>query len=216
MSPDPGDCLAYKGTGEGRGRPVSDTVIPLSGWGRCCGHRSSRGACRCANMRAKCRPCCVRRAESRWRRPSRFRLPIACRRLRTDATHATPRPCGRSRSSLANPATAAVSPSDDEGSAAPLAWAKTRLPARRHGWVAAWREAKRCVTVRADCRGRSAAVGTRWAAASRLIASGHCQPYGDRSAAHAGDEGDQDDCECHRIPLPNGGAKITLSPRILQ
>jgi hypothetical protein len=43
MSPDPGVCLAYKGTGEVWGWPVSDLVIPLSGWGRCCGHRRVSG-----------------------------------------------------------------------------------------------------------------------------------------------------------------------------
>jgi hypothetical protein len=44
-----------------------------------------------------------------------------------------------------------------------------------------------------------------------LIAGGHCQAYGDSAAAHAGNKGEQDDCEHDRDPPSKRGSKY--SPR---
>lgn len=40
-----------------------------------------------------------------------------------------------------------------------------------------------------------------------LIASGHCQAYGDSAAAHPGNKGEQDDCEHGRDPPSERGSK---------
>jgi hypothetical protein len=41
------------------------------------------------------------------------------------------------------------------------------------------------------------------------IASGHCQAYGDSTAAHAGNKGEQDDCEHDRDPPSERGSKYS-------
>jgi hypothetical protein len=42
-----------------------------------------------------------------------------------------------------------------------------------------------------------------------LTAGGHCQADGDCAAAHAGNEGERDDCEHYRIPLFERGSDYT-------
>jgi hypothetical protein len=42
-----------------------------------------------------------------------------------------------------------------------------------------------------------------------LIASDHCQAYGDSAAAHPGNKGEQDDCEHDRDPPSERGSKYS-------